>query len=473
MRRIILFMLLYICIGLGAQTTPQVVFSRSYADGERAVEACAVELAPEGGFAVLGTSRLAGTAARALLILLDAQGNELWRVSHDLASETGWAAGLAAAPTGGWLVLCRDATHTAILPVDAAGNVHSVEHIGPADITRPYAITATPQGCVVAGAYGEEGWMIHLASDFSVIWEHRQNVAPHVQITAVQRQEDGSFFALGLWEDIFYREQSLIERVDADGNQLLCGFYSSDYNDRFYDIAETLRGYFVVGHTEYVPPGYKGWCMCINELGDYYWDVRYTYYDELFVRRIMPVTEEMSYLYGFTTDADVTDLWLAQIDDFSVVEWEEVYHYAPHATAVDSRLLSENSLVLLSTQYDQSWQHATMGLLYLEVPTNAHSAAPAATTQLWNYPNPFNPSTEICFSYEQQDAQAKQASVDIFNAKGQLVIRLPLSTDQLDAGSVTWQGNDCHGRAVPSGVYLYRLQVDGQIRAARKCMLMK
>jgi hypothetical protein len=136
-------------------------------------------------------------------------------------------------------------------------------------------------------------------------------------------------------------------------------------------------------------------------------------------------------------------------------------------------LLSENALVLLSTQYDQSWQHATMGLLYLEVPTNAHSAAPAAPTQLWNYPNPFNPSTEICFSCKQQYAGATQASVDIFNAKGQLVIRLPLSADQLDAGSVTWQGNDSSGRAVPSGVYLYRLQVDGQIRAARKCMLMK
>lgn len=38
---------------------------------------------------------------------------------------------------------------------------------------------------------------------------------------------------------------------------------------------------------------------------------------------------------------------------------------------------------------------------------------------------------------------------------------------------VAWGGRDAHGRAVAGGVYVYRLVVDGRIRAARKLMLVR
>jgi hypothetical protein len=85
-----------------------------------------------------------------------------------------------------------------------------------------------------------------------------------------------------------------------------------------------------------------------------------------------------------------------------------------------------------------------------------------------NFPNPFNPSTDIRF-----DLPAKSpVSLRIFDQRGHLVATL---VDEVrDAGSqtVTWNGLDQQGRRVHSGVYIYRLEA-GEFVATRKMTLVK
>jgi hypothetical protein len=101
---------------------------------------------------------------------------------------------------------------------------------------------------------------------------------------------------------------------------------------------------------------------------------------------------------------------------------------------------------------------------------NTHnSTVPALEDRLaGNFPNPFNPETTISFSL----AQAGIAQIDIFNLRGQRV--RTLVKDNLPAGAhtVTWNGTDDNGRAVASGVYLYRLDSAGK-QKTRKCLLLK
>lgn len=70
-----------------------------------------------------------------------------------------------------------------------------------------------------------------------------------------------------------------------------------------------------------------------------------------------------------------------------------------------------------------------------------------------NYPNPFNPTTTIEFN----SPASAQMKLEIFNLKGQLV--KVLVNEILPGGrhSVVWNGTDAGGRAVGSGVYMYRL----------------
>jgi len=90
------------------------------------------------------------------------------------------------------------------------------------------------------------------------------------------------------------------------------------------------------------------------------------------------------------------------------------------------------------------------------------------TTQLGsNFPNPFNPSTTIYFDLH----KAAYASLEIFNAKGQLVNTL--FTGYADAGRqfVNWNGLDANGQSVSSGIYLYKLQTEGYAETKKMILL--
>jgi parallel beta-helix repeat protein len=86
-----------------------------------------------------------------------------------------------------------------------------------------------------------------------------------------------------------------------------------------------------------------------------------------------------------------------------------------------------------------------------------------------NYPNPFNPTTTISFSIP-EDSKVR---VSIYNVKGQKV--KTLVNDELEKGlhKIIWDSKDNSGKSVSSGVYFYKLNVNGKDKAVRKCLLLK
>jgi len=85
-----------------------------------------------------------------------------------------------------------------------------------------------------------------------------------------------------------------------------------------------------------------------------------------------------------------------------------------------------------------------------------------------NYPNPFNPTTSISFSLE----KAGQATLRIYNTKGQLVKTLVNNVKAAGSHTVIWNGLNNEGRAVSSGLYFYKLDAPG-FSKTRKMMLLK
>ncbi|MDP8204910.1 MAG: T9SS type A sorting domain-containing protein [Candidatus Tenebribacter mawsonii] len=88
-----------------------------------------------------------------------------------------------------------------------------------------------------------------------------------------------------------------------------------------------------------------------------------------------------------------------------------------------------------------------------------------------NYPNPFNPTTTISFNITAEHAES--AELEIYNLKGQKVKKLV--SRQFSAGqySVIWNGDDESGKSVSSGLYFYKLNVNGKTKAVKKCLLLK
>jgi flagellar hook capping protein FlgD len=93
---------------------------------------------------------------------------------------------------------------------------------------------------------------------------------------------------------------------------------------------------------------------------------------------------------------------------------------------------------------------------------------PLITSLAGNYPNPFNPATMIKFGLHEDQF----VKIDIYNLKGQKIKQL--INEQLPAGqhSVVWKGTDDSGKAVSSGVYLYKMH-SGNYTKTRKMILLK
>ncbi|MDD4224297.1 MAG: C25 family cysteine peptidase [Candidatus Cloacimonetes bacterium] len=110
----------------------------------------------------------------------------------------------------------------------------------------------------------------------------------------------------------------------------------------------------------------------------------------------------------------------------------------------------------------------TLAFEYPYVESSDESIPELVTSLKSNYPNPFNPSTTICFDL----AQPGLAKLSVYNVKGQLVKQL-LNGD-LTPGThrINWNGLDSSGRPVSSGVYFYRLEAKDYI-STRKMLMIK
>ncbi len=75
-----------------------------------------------------------------------------------------------------------------------------------------------------------------------------------------------------------------------------------------------------------------------------------------------------------------------------------------------------------------------------------------------NYPNPFNPSTQINFSL----AEAGAVRLTVFDLLGREVKLLARGHFAAGQHSALWDGADSRGEKLASGIYYYRLEVQGK-----------
>ena len=86
---------------------------------------------------------------------------------------------------------------------------------------------------------------------------------------------------------------------------------------------------------------------------------------------------------------------------------------------------------------------------------------------LKNYPNPFNPTTTISFEI----GESGKTKIEIFNVKGQKVTTLVDKEMEFGKHSVIWEGKDSNNRRVSSGMYFYKITVNGNEKTSKMLML--
>ncbi len=102
---------------------------------------------------------------------------------------------------------------------------------------------------------------------------------------------------------------------------------------------------------------------------------------------------------------------------------------------------------------------ATLGGISKFVPSTTiveeNKDTPSEFAVIGNFPNPFNPETNIQFTLT-EDAVV---NLSVYNIMGQKVRELVADRMQAGTHSVVWDGRDDNGAAVSSGVYISRLKM--------------
>ncbi len=89
--------------------------------------------------------------------------------------------------------------------------------------------------------------------------------------------------------------------------------------------------------------------------------------------------------------------------------------------------------------------------------------------QYGNYPNPFNPTTNIYFTL----IKACNVNIEIFNIKGRIVKKLINNNMDIGYHSILWDGTSDNNKQISSGIYFYKIIVNGETKTLQKCILLK
>lgn len=140
------------------------------------------------------------------------------------------------------------------------------------------------------------------------------------------------------------------------------------------------------------------------------------------------------------------------------------------ASYLDANLPNGSYEYYVTNVYFNQFESGPSNTVTVEITSNDDNyVVPAELTALTgNYPNPFNPETTITYSVK----TPSPVNISIYNLKGEKVRTLVNANKANGFYKTVWDGKDDSGRAVTSGIYLYRMQAENYI-STRRMMLMK
>jgi len=125
---------------------------------------------------------------------------------------------------------------------------------------------------------------------------------------------------------------------------------------------------------------------------------------------------------------------------------------------------SQSIALNLTVNDGQSTEYITLGTL-----DSTDISIVQADYVLGNFPNPFNPETEIRLLVKNDNSQV---SVKIYNLKGEFVINLFSGEMNNGIKNIKWNGRDNNGNSVSSGIYYYKTTIENH-SFVNKMLLLK
>ncbi|MFZ5432567.1 MAG: FlgD immunoglobulin-like domain containing protein [Calditrichota bacterium] len=190
-------------------------------------------------------------------------------------------------------------------------------------------------------------------------------------------------------------------------------------------------------------------------------------------------THTIQFVRPTTTCASGAKLYLVHSDSANgvPVQWgllascslcTQIQFTLPSNTTLNyCKLVLQDSSFLYSTIFTDT----TDSIFHLGIPDAADIrdlVLPDRFDLAQNFPNPFNPETQIVFNVP----ATADVRINVYNINGQLVRTLIDGRYSIGTHQVTWDGRNNAGQIVSAGLYLYRMEAPGYMQT-KKMLLMK
>ncbi|MDP8268912.1 MAG: T9SS type A sorting domain-containing protein [Candidatus Tenebribacter davisii] len=490
MKKVILIMhfLLMVCTVLVAQA-PDTLWTKTFG-GIYYENANSVQQTNDGGYVITGRTQSYGLGMHDIwLIKTDENGNEEWNRTFG-GNENDEANCVQQTLDSGYIIVGSTNSYGAgsadiwVIKTDSFGNEEwntTIGGIGPE--YGSFIQQTNDEGFIIVGHTNTFGignyniWLIKIDSvgneEWNRLFDHGTSYGQDYVYCVKQTADEGFIISGNQGTSSGASRKAWLIKTNENGYEL--------WNQTYYE-----EGYETTGHyVSLIPNGGYIVTGLALETGSSNQDIVLFRTDEsgneIWYQKIDKGEMDNAYsvevtnngrfiLCGYTNQQSLVDGLVINIDEDGDEMWSIIIGGNPQDWLKSIKQTIDGGYIIAGETYGYGAGAGDFWLVKLGVETGLENNIIANDEfQLRNHPNPFNPNTTIKFSILSESI----VNITVFNIKGQKI--KSLLNDQISAGehSIVWNGEDDSGKKISSGVYLYKLNVNGKTEAVKKCLLLK
>jgi len=463
-------------------------FTKTFGGTENDVGYSVLEC-PNHDYILIGyTKSFNGVGLDGYLVRITNTGDLVWQKNFDLGEDELFRSGALTADSSLLLVgYCRkDETapeDLLVVKVNASGEMQWHKCYGDSGNEYAYAIQKTPDGNFVIsgttnsfGHGGDDVWVLKVNDKGDTLWTATFGSTGEEQGRGCAVDASGNIYVSAKSRGAFSPDMYMIKLHSDGSTEWLKSFSSMGWTEG-YDVC--------LSDTVAVFAGYGFWGSGFRH--DMLWLKMNTQGDTL--KTCHAGGSEDDYAFGISTTHDgglilagktisFGGYWnglLWRVDSQGETKWQKAF--GGDQEDVFWNVIETSDQCYLAVGFTKSTGNGESDLFVVKADSTGEATAidrtlsglPRQYALGQNYPNPFNPSTTIPVHLKQGGA----VRIEIFNTNGEKVA--VVGPENFNAGThqVVWKGRGLNGKQLPSGVYIYRLRVNGKFYAQRKMILLR
>ncbi|NQV19234.1 MAG: T9SS type A sorting domain-containing protein [Armatimonadetes bacterium] len=426
-KQLFVLFLVSLTTALFAQNPPDTLWTKTFGGDNRDV-AYSGQKTSDGGYIIAGRTESFGAGERDFwLVKTDENGNEEWNQTY---GGSGWDGAHSVQQTtdGGYIIAGYTNSYGVgpkdfwLIKTDENGNEEWNQTYGGSELEHAYSVQQTTDGgYILAGwtnsfAYFSDIWLVKTDEFGNEEWN--QNYG-HVTVSegaaSVQQTTDGGFILAGYKSFDLDESDFLLVKTDEDGNEEWNQTYGGIYNAGASSVQQTTDGGYIIAG-------------------------------------------------GIDSYGGLLDFFLVKTDGNGNEEWNQTYGGNSHESASSVQQTTDGGYIIVGYTNSYGAGQADFWLVRLDTEVSMEvNPLNNLEYKISNYPNPFNPTTTISFSLQNNS----NVELSVYNIKGQLVETLVNDYKPAGEHSIVWNAEN-----QASGIYFYKLKA-GEYSKTKKMLLLR